>query len=275
MILMSLMFFGCSKQSEISPNSFLLTTKAMLAGGVCQEISIPTLENEILKENSQEKFDKFLNKLLIGVEQKLYNNYYLRYWIKYVENPKKEYIIGGENVKFLRPQISEDKLNISFSLNFLTNDAWKFYSQAPVSTAKVENEKIFFLKKMESQTTFPFNDNELKNYYLNILQDALHSCDIKLDTNDATINFAYKYITPYGKIKSNADCKYETKEGYCHLWEQSQKTDEKKEIKIWVNNINAGFWYLIVFAIFFIISTIFFVVLYVRPKTKYKNSKHT
>lgn len=272
---LSLMFFGCSKQETLSSNSFLICVQNDVSGGISQKIEIPTLKDEILKQNSSEKFENYLSVLSNNVEQKLYNNYYLKYWLRYLESPNKNYIIGGENVKFLRPQISEDKNKIYFSLNFLTADAWKFYSQNISTTTKKRDEKIFFLKKVESESAFPFDDIELRNYYFDVLSNAIKTSEVEINLSDTKIFFSYGYITPYGKIKSNADQKFETQNGYVHIWQKDQNSITNKEIKIWVNNINYGLWYLIVFVIFFVISTVWFSIFYIKAKTKQKNSKHT
>ena len=263
---------GCSKEQSYSSNSFLFATQNTSYGAVTQSIEIPTMQNEILKKNSQEKFDRYLNELVSNVEQKLYNNYYLRYWIKYLDNPQKQYIIGGQQVKFLRPQISEDKNFVYFSLNFLTNDAWKFYNQSSTSSNASTDDKILFLKRVENQTNFPFN-KELKDYYLDILKTSIDKSHIDIDLTLSIIDFAYNYITPYSKINSNADYKFQTGNGYNHVWTQSLNINQDKQIKVWVNNINKGLWYLTAFVVFFTISTIIFVVIFIKSKIQKKNAK--
>ena len=254
--LMSLVGIGCTYQPEIPSNSFLLRMKVGIYGQVTQQICIPTFIEKLA--GSVEKKEKYLCELKNNVETKLFNNYYIKYWLKYSENQNDEFMIDGENVKFERPSVSEDQTTISFAMYFLNPESWNYYNSTQKQKTE-ESEYFYFLKKEESQSQFPFNERGLKDYYFEIVNESFEKY-FGEEISKEDVSFAYNYINPYSMIRSNADFCFECEEGYSHLWIQNFEGGNKN-ISVWITKVNRGFWYTIVLAVTLILLVIIFLIL--------------
>ena len=264
-MLFSLMAFGCS-MTTLPSNSFSLKSIVLANGGVRQEIEFPTLKS-FLDGYDQNKINDYLQKLQTEIEEKVYNSFYLNYWLKYMENQNTEFIIGGDKVKFERPALSADQNSISFSLGFLTRDAWEYYTKQNEEDEEGSEEfKNIFMTKTESEGQFPFTE-EIAEQYLSVVNSTVKAYFPNLTISKSDIHFSYVYQTPYQKIKSNADVKGENKEGVYHIWTKSkEEIKEEKPIVIWVNEVNKGVWYLLILGTTLFLSLIILLIYYLRKK---------
>lgn len=261
-VMMSLMVCGCSKSSTLPSNSFSLQTKLNVYGGMSQTITFPTLFQDLKKLYDEPEIDDYLGSLESSIESEIYNNLYLKYWLKYLEDPNKDFIIGGDYVNFERPSINEQKTEISFSLNFSNSAAWRYYNSQGEKESEDENDDgFYFLSKTETKTNFPFSE-ETASSYLNVLTNTLNQSFLDFDLNKLNLSFSYHYITPYSKLRSNADVLSSDQEGYRHVWVQKQEElKNQKEIKIWINTVNKGAWYLLVLGITTLLLAIILLIL--------------
>lgn len=266
-LVFSLMAFGCSL-GTLPSNSFSLKTTISVYGGVKQEITFPTLK-EYLQDLDTETTNSYLQKLESEINDKVYTSFYLKYWLKYMEEQNNEYIIGGKNVQFTKPKLSEDEKSISFSLNFVTRAAWDYYTKEDDDESDEDpsgDYQNIFLTHTQSKGAFPFT-REIADQYLEVVVGVIQTYLPDFDVDGKNINFAYIYQTPYQKIKSNADIKGENSEGYYHAWAQSNKNiGSEKQIAIWINEANKGWWYLSVLGVTLVLGGIIFTTYYINKK---------
>lgn len=269
LLFMSLMAMGFMQTRSLPSNSFSLQTEVLASGGVSQTIVFPTLIEDLKIEHNDGKINAYLEKLEQSIETNVYNNMYMKYWLKYLEDPKTEYIIGGEVVQFSRPTLNDSKNKIYFSMNFLNSDAWNYYNPKE-EKQQDDDSNFFFLDKIESKSVFPFAE-EVAAAYINILTECIDSSFEGFNMNDIDIYFEYDYVTPYSKIRSNADIKQSTSQGYLHSWIQKRENlSDQKTINIWYNKPNCGLWYLFVLGV--TLSGLVISLLILKLKRKIKNN---
>lgn len=275
---MSLMGTGCAKAQSLPSNSLYLEVCINQCGGVSQSFGFPTYEKELLSQYSREEVDKYKSDLKREIEVNVYNNYYLKYFMNYIQNPIEGYEIGGELVSFVPPSYEGGRIVMEF--NFLDSIAWRIYNNKGNEGKEegVSNDSSSWVIKEQTSKEFPFNckDSEGRyygEYYSNVIKQTLTNCfpDYQFEKG---IEFEYRYITPYKKVKSNADIRDTATEGYVHSWSLNEENfSQDKIISIWINQANKGIWYLTSLIVFLGISTLLFSCVYLKNKKKLEKSK--
>lgn len=247
-------FVGCDKKDniEIQKNYIMIATRTSREGEVVQEISyginLPLIKS--LSKNKEEEIS-FISTLTTKLK-KLRENYLFKFALKYLENPVDEYKIN-KGVKLTEAVYSSNTDSIGFKIIF-SKGAFSYYNKSQNESEK-ETKKNLYINKDESNSTFIFSeeDSEYGNVGERFKQDYLSSAkglsfeeELK---NKYNPDFIYGYVTPYSQIKSN--CNYFTKynDDFYHFWVvKNNFLINKNTIKIWVLQINYGFWYITILA---------------------------
>ena len=275
-MIMSLMTIGCSNKQPLSSDSLFLQTKISSAGGVCQSLGFPTFREELLQSYEESQVESYLKKLKNEIEQKVYNAYFIKYALIYLQQPVEKYKIGGDVVQFSPPFVDGERVVISF--NFLTQDAWRFYNKQKGSGLNSKDDA--FISTLKTRGVFPFNQKTETGdyqgeYYSNLVKDCIGKSFPKFNISLLEFEFEYRYETPYLRLHSNADNVVSTEEGKLHSWSISEKClNQDKTIEIWIKEANRGWWYLLALIAMIVVSVAIFVILSIKGKKRIRELKN-
>ena len=245
---------GCNKKEnvEIQKSYIMIATKISREGEVVQEISygvnLPLIKS--LSKTASEEIS-FVSSLTAKLK-KLRENYLFKFALRYLENPIEEYKIN-KGVKLTEAVYSTNTDSVGFKIIF-SKGAFSYYNKSQVESKK-QTQKNLFINKEETTSNFIFSeeDEEYGNVGERFKQDYLSSAKgLSFEKElEKTYNpdFIYGYITPYLQIKSN--CNYFTKYNgdFYHFWiVKNSFLINKNTIKIWILQINYGFWYITILA---------------------------
>lgn len=229
-----------------SENSIQIGIETTQNGIIIQRFSFSTL--------TKERNEEYIKELTSSIEQNIYNNFFLSYWVKYLQNPIEKYKIGGEYVKFTKPEYDIENNNISFCFIFGGQTAWDVYNGSNnehVDSKKPSN--IGFVSTIKSQSTFPLVvKNSEGNSIGEIYKKTLKTAFFKYfpNKNIPEINYVYEYVIPSGKVHSNANYQFVEENLYHHVWVvKESELDNCEDMTIWQNQANPGWWYLIVLCV--------------------------
>lgn len=241
---------GCQSSSNTfsnySKNSIQMGLETTQNGIIIQRFSFPIL--------TEERNEKYIKELTYSIEQNIYNNLFLSYWVKYLQNPVEKYKIGGEYVKFVKPEYDSENNNISFYFIFGGQTAWNVYNSENAGKSDNKESSVEGLvSTVKSQSIFPFaikssDENYIGGRYKKIIKTVFFK--YFSDKNMPEINYIYEYTIPSGRIHSNANYQFVEEGLYHHVWiVKESELDNCENMEIWQNQVNPGWWYLLVLCI--------------------------
>ena len=245
MIIVSLMVMGCVKTQTLPLNSFYFEMKTTVNGEIAQSLAFPTFSEELKSKYSENKVKEYEQALCTEIYNKVFSNFYLKYWMRYIEQTENN-TMGMDEISFVRPYLDENR--IIFSIQYNNVNAWRIYNGG--EEQEKEEGGIEFIKEIESSSSFPFSQKNsegesVANIYKSILNNIIKQVFPMEDISHFEYSFEYRYITPYEKINSNADVVKNSSEGVIHSWEMnSEIVNQDREIKNWAIEANTGWWYL-------------------------------
>lgn len=275
LIIMSLTGFGCVKTQSLPLNSFYLETKMSSSGEVRQTLAFPTFSDN-LQVNHSDKIERYEKELYDKIYNDVYCNFYLKYWLISI-NGNRDLV---DKISFTKPYLEDGR--IIFSIEFSDIDAWRGYNGSDIEeTTEEESVGIEFVTTVESVSSFPYSQinsegERVSEIYFNLVADVFKKYFPDEDCSKFDYCFEYRYVTPYERIRSNADNEISTNEGVVHSWVMSaNEVNNGREIKIWANNINAGWWYLLALIVITILSIIVFLLYFFKKGRKVKKNRYS
>ena len=239
-----LLFTGCSGVKTPPEDTLCLQVQLCDNGKVTQTIEIPTFS----EENNQD----YLKDLVSNIEKKIYNNYYIAYYIAGLKS--------GEDLKditFTKPYYDKGSQKVKFSFQFSNQKVLSSINQTGGELC------LSFLEIARTEKDFPFFEKNkdgvmVCEYYIDIVKQVYNKYfDKKFDGG---VLLEYRYIMPYKNIHSNADFE----NGNSHSWiaKMGGSVNEKK-IELWIVQPNRGMWYL---GIIILMASVYFIVYLVFNK---------
>lgn len=286
-ITLSLTGFGCAKAQALPLNSFYFEMRLAPEGQVVQTLAFPTFSVELKEKYSEKLVEKYEQDLSSEIYNKVFSNFYLKYWLKFINGEQKESLQNSETISFTRPHVEENR--VLFSINYKDMGAWRYYNTEKAEEPETsesdskESLKMDLITKVETTSYFPYSQTNssgesVASIYRGIVNQTIKKYFPQEDCVKFNYCFEYRYVTPYERIRSNADVTERTTEGVVHSWSVSpNKVEENKEIRIWARNINAGMWYLIalVSALTLAIIVLTFYIFKKKLKKGDKNAIHS
>lgn len=278
---LSLMITGCSREQPLPSSSFCYEMKTAYDGSISQTFIFPTFSQELSEKYSVEQIENYENNLCKNIYDNVYCNFYLNYWLKYIEHPNSEFSLNGDRI-FFEPPIVEES-NVIFSINYTDIEAWRFFNAGgEESQTEIEDsgEKDFkMIYTVESSSILPFlqlntEGDTVAEVYRRLVNKTIKENFAKEDISKFSYNYEYRYLTPYERIRSNADCIKRVQEGTAHSWFLNSNLEaSNSEIKIWAREPNVGYWYLFALIGIAILSIIVFIFygIFKKYKNKGKN----
>ena len=217
---------GCGASQTPPQNTFCLQVELDDNGMVTQTVEIPTFSNE----------EAYLKELLSNIEKKIYNNYYITYYIACLKSGE-----DLKNLTFIKPQYNKDGQKIVFSFQFSNQKTLSLINKETGSLC------LTFLETIKAEKEFPFfemNKSGIRvcDYYIDVVNETYSKYFGKtLDVQEVLLE--YKYITPYNNLHSNADFK----NGNAHSWIAGiNDSQSDKKIELWITQVSRGMWYLVI-----------------------------
>ena len=252
-----------------------------------QTLAFPTFSVELKEKYSDKLVEKYEQDLSSEIYNKVFSNFYLKYWLKFINGEQKKSLKNSETINFIRPHVEENR--VLFSINYKDMEAWRYYNteknegQETREANSKEDLNMELITKVETTSYFPFSQRNpvgesVASIYREIVNQTLKKYFPQEDCVKFNYCFEYRYVTPYERIRSNADVTERTTEGVVHSWSVSpSKVEENREIKIWARNINVGMWYLIalISVLTLAIIVLVFYIFLKKFKNKDKNAIHS
>lgn len=249
-IILSLTGFGCAKSQSLPLNSFYFEMQLTGEGQVAQTLAFPTFSLELQEKYSEKQVEKYEQDLVSAIYNEVFSKFYLKYWIKYIDSGRT--LQTDETISFTRPHVEENR--VLFSIKYSDMDAWRFFNTESSGEEEVtaeENARMDFVTRVETASYFPYSQTNsagesVASIYCKLVNQTIKKYFPQEECAKYDYCFEYRYITPYSRIRSNADETLIEERGWVHSWRvNSGEIGREKIIKIWASNINAGNWYLV------------------------------
>ena len=285
MITLCLTGFGCAKVQTLPLNSFYFEMRTTPEGQVCQTLAFPTFSSTLKEKYSEKLVEKYEQGLTAEIYNNVFSSFYLKYWLKFINSGEKETLQNSETINFTRPYVDDER--VLFSINYKDMEAWRYYNTEKAGesddNSSKENLNLNFVTKVETASSFPYSQTNsagesVASIYREIVNQALKKYFPQEDCAEFEYCYEYRYVTPYERIRSNADLTQYTSEGVMHSWSVNpNKVEENREIRIWARNINAGMWYLValISTLALAIIVLSFYIILKKLKNKGKNAIHS
>lgn len=242
--------------------SIIFSVQTNQQGGVTQSFSFP-----VRKDN-----EEMIKEINLAIKLKIFFPIFYNHYLSSInlQGEDVKYKLGGDFAKYQMPFYDKSDKTIKFFFTFENDDAWNKYHNTGGS-GELEKESGFFVDKYYTSGDFVFSSmiisdgksQTLGEYIVEILSTIEQKYFYQND-----YSFAYEYVSPSNKLRSNADYKY----GNNHIWKAD--LNENKKVELYILSPNRAVWYggvLIITCLF--VGSVFGVKFYQDKKKKLKIEK--
>lgn len=262
---------GCDKNNDkIGDDFIMISISSGKDENICQSLNFSVNSNKIKeKSKNNDEYLAFISNLIENVKE-IRNEYLYTVALTYMENPDENYKIN-KGVVLSNVAYFTESDTVGFMINFTSLESWNYYHKTNAQTGEKKENKNIFLNRVESKSQFIFstkNDSDLTlgEKYKRIYLSSAKGLSFEDKIDDYSPDFVYSYSSPYKKLKSNANIKFENAQLSYHVWKVEEKfINENNEVLLWYNQINCGMWYLAAL-IAIVVPTFIILLVYVLKK---------